>query len=181
MKHSDGIFWAPRLLAAAVALSACGGTNPAPPVLAHGTLDLSQALPAPTPTPFPAFGARQPGSRDDVARDAQTAIAPYLKAERSRVVRTPVGSPAAAPARRRDAVSASSPQALPAAVARGAAEADDPRLIASNSESLGLDADRYAERQSRKAETYRGGDAIVIGAGTLLLVLLIVLLVVLLT
>lgn len=67
------------------------------------------------------------------------------------------------------------------AVATGAARADDAPLIASKSETLALDADRYAQRQSQKAETYRGGEVILIGAGTVVLVLVIVLLVLLLT
>ena len=66
-------------------------------------------------------------------------------------------------------------------VATGAASRDDAPLLASKTETIGRDADRYAQRQSQKLEGYRGGDVIVIGAGTLVIILIIVLLVLLLT
>lgn len=72
----------------------------------------------------------------------------------------------------------------PAAENRAETEqtADQPVLVAANTLGGG-DAERYAQREqrSRDIQGYRGGDAIVITSGTLIVVLLIVLLVVLLT
>jgi hypothetical protein len=58
---------------------------------------------------------------------------------------------------------------------------DSVKLAVSEPPSASSDAQRYASRElkSEKQQSFRGGDVLVIGAGTLLLILLVVLLVVL--
>ena len=156
-------------------LSACSGSGMARPVVAHGTLDLAQALPAPTLTPYEAFGERQPSSRATRHADAQASIAPYLRGQRAPSARAPLpvsrGAKTRAPAR--------AEAATPSPAATGSA--NGPPMLAANTESVARDAERYAQRANPQLESYRGGDVIVITAGTLIIVLLVVLLVLLLT
>jgi len=70
-------------------------------------------------------------------------------------------------------------ETVPAPVVNSPVQAKEPVQLAANDTSA---EQRYGQREaeSKKQEQYRGGDAIVIGAGTLVVILLIVILLILL-
>jgi hypothetical protein len=157
------------ILVVAFALGACGGASPWRPVIGRGGIQLSPSLPAPTPTPYAALGTKGAGSRSGHPAPTRGAIAPYLRTPRApRAWAAP--PPPVAPSARLSA-QPSQPTPKPTLDAR-------PSLTPA---SVALDAERYASRESRKAEAYRGGDVIVITTTTLLIALLVVLIVVLIT
>lgn len=173
MKRNQSMFFGLLALIAAFALSACGGANPAPPVVAHGHLDLRQTLPAPTPSPFVAYGERGTSSGRALTPNAEAEIAPYLRAQPHASGHW-VASPPAQRAARKPVL----PAKPEGDVAPVVASKDADHLVM-NTDSARADAQTYAERESQKAETYRGGDTVVITVGTVLLVLLIVILILL--
>jgi hypothetical protein len=154
------------ILVVALALGACGGASPWRPVIGRGGIQLSPSMSAPTPSPYAALGTNGAGPRSGHPASTTGAI-PYLRTPRApRAWAAP--SPPVAPSAR---LSAQPSQPTPTLDAR-------PSLTPA---SVALDAERYASRESRKAEGYRGGDVIVITTTTLLIALLVVLIVLLLT
>jgi hypothetical protein len=63
----------------------------------------------------------------------------------------------------------------------GTHSADEVTSPASKPETTRTDSERYAARQSRDLEGYRGGDAVVITTSTLLIVLVVLLIVLIIT
>jgi hypothetical protein len=165
----------------AVTANACGASNPAPKV--RGTPDLAAALPAPNPSPFglsyghgnAAMAEQKRGADAIETRSKLSAVAVArsnskpASAERARPSAQPPLDAKLTPSTTTEPVAASG---------TGVVALQHPATLQS---SLDTDSQRYAQRQnaSRNLERYRGGDVVVIGATTLVLVLLIVLLIVL--
>jgi hypothetical protein len=170
------------VLLGGLALGACGATNPAPAAVVHGTLNLARPLPAPTPTPFVAYGARHTSSSTRDRSSVRASIAPYLRAPQAKIARpaavpaVPVAPVTAATTRMEEA---SAPQ--DSQLAARSQSSNQATSLASKTDTTRADADRYARRQSRELEGYRGGDVIVITTGTVIIVLLVVLLILLIT
>jgi len=158
-------------------LSACGGAGLSRSSVATGRLDLSQALPAPTLTPYQAYGERQATGRETRQPEARTSIAPYLLARRARIERAPLPARSA----RRPPASPRTEVAMRAPAPSRSANASPSPATNTSSSSLAEDADRYAQRENPRLESYRGGDVIVITAGTLVIILLVAVIVLLLT
>jgi len=172
-----------------MAASACSTTIPAQPT--HGALDLSRALPQPSPSPFGLSGGhRQPGLTGK-ARDSGA----ELQARAMGRPVTPDGAERARPsaAHARAPAVPTNPQALPGSIGGQPSAAPPPagdfgikptaeRTAAAPKPSAISDSQRYAQRESqaRNQERFRGGDLVIIGVSTLLVVLLVVLLIVLL-
>jgi hypothetical protein len=96
-------------------------------------------------------------------------VAQPVRIQRAAATRTPAAQPALATA----------VETTPAPELNSPAQAAEPVQLASSEVSPDQ---RYGQRQaeSKKLEQYRGGDAIVIGAGTLVVILLVVILLILL-
>lgn len=172
MKRNQSMFFGLLVSVTALALTACGGANPAPPVVEHGNLDLSKTLPAPTPSPYVAYGEGGASSGRALTPNAAAEIAPYLRAQ------THAGSRLVASRAAERVVRKPLLPARPESDVAAVASKDTDRLVI-NTESAREDAQDYAQRESQKAESYRGGDTVVITVGTVLLILLIVILILL--
>ncbi len=161
--------------------SACSSSGAVrAPLHAPGRLDLTTPFTVAMRSPYgEAYGGavqlRQHGPRHRPDIDA------FLKPEWLLAKTSPAlpkhetsSAPATAPAR--DAV------VRKPVLEESAAPANDGRLALSEPTRASSDTERYASRElkSEKQQNFRGGDALVIGAGTLLVVILVVLLIVLL-
>ena len=194
MERNDSIFIPTlRAFSLVLVLSACGAASPAPRVVVHGKLDLSQTLPRPTPTPYEGYGARQGWVLKGVTPNSKFAVDPYLKpqppaeprvavraAERPPRTPSPVAARTAAPVSSSAAQTRASSDDTRAPATRVVSAEDAQVLASADRNTLRADAARYSQRQNRQLERYRGGDVIVIGVTTLLVILLVVLLLVLL-
>jgi hypothetical protein len=180
----------PRALGAlvlAVAASACGASNPGQS--ARGTPDLSKALPAPTSSPFGLARGDRPlgitGQRLGSSADLEAYLKRGAATPEAAAVATSSPRPAR-PERARPSALALPDTRVPANAAPAPAGDFGAASVAvqhatARPPSAVSDSQLYAQRQnkSRSLERYRGGDVVVIGVSTLVIVLLIVLLIVL--
>lgn len=176
-----------RTLAVAACLLASGCVSSfgetSPTAWPKGTIDLSKRWPEPAPSPFgPALGARA-GLRGFGA-EPRPNIDAFLKPEyaakrfENAKLRTTSIESSNATARAETSVAASPPAlgAEPVGAALRVASADPPTAADARSE---LERYRQRDAAAQSQQAFRGGDVIIIGAGTLILILLVVILVLL--
>ncbi len=168
------------VLAFGLDMVGCAASSQLRPI-APGHLDLAKALPAPGESPFGlAFGGKQAGRA--ITREGQELDA-YLKTDANAQAPAPAAQlplHAARTATRTRTTPANVATAAPPLVAELTPAKPVPSASPLAATDPRSDAARYAQREDKKLERYRGGDVVVIGVSTLVVILLIVLLVVLL-
>jgi hypothetical protein len=165
------------VLALCLVGAGCAGRNVTRAHGPGGTIHLAGRLPAPTPSPFGLHG-NTPRSQPLGQRQApELALDAYLKPE-FRQQEVELRPTSREPAKL--ATSAASTPTLPAVSSDTAASA---RALGPSGAPVASDAQRYAEREqnAERQRRFSGGDAIVIGTGTLIVVLLVAILVLLIT